>query len=297
MSIEDLERRYQTLAGEFRAGRIDEATFVSALDKLQFQDQWGRYWMIGSQTGAWYYYDDQDWRQANPSQVDLATPELTQVYEVRPAVHKKSLFGVGAALAIIVALLILPLLILPVAGAPPPDRPALAPSPRPPINGSNEESGGDKDSDSGSGNGGNHGDSGPRGSIFGTVTDLSIEQPGAGVEVSVNGAIVRTDTEGNYSITGLPAGAYVVSPELRGQGTPAQGPAFVNLDGQNSVTIDLAYYSQSPPLPTDTPQPVALAAPPPALPSAGGSISSRPLVIAGLGLLLIGVGGALLKKA
>jgi hypothetical protein len=107
---------------------------------------------------------------------------------------------------------------------------------------------------------------------------------------------VRTDTDGSYSITGLPAGAYTVLPELRGQGVPAQGPIFVSVDGQNSVTVDLAYYSQSqPPPPTDTPQPpVTLAEPPAALP-ASGAPGQQPLLLIGLGVLLFAAGGFWMK--
>src|SRR5262245_30851176 len=61
MRIEELERRYQILAGDLRTGKISEVTFTLALDNLHFQDEWGRYWMIGSQTGAWYCYDGQNW--------------------------------------------------------------------------------------------------------------------------------------------------------------------------------------------------------------------------------------------
>lgn len=304
MRIEELERRYQILAGDFRAGKIDEVTFALALDKLQFQDEWGRYWMIGSQTGAWYCYDGQDWRQANPHETALPTPELTQVYEIRPSMRRKSTFGLGAVLVLILALLTLPLLILPVAGAPPMAGLALAPSPRPPIGGTDDGSGGG--GGSGSGKGSDHGSSGPQGAIFGTVTDLSLKQPGAGIEVSVNGAIVRTDTNGGYSITGLPAGTYTVAPQLQGQGKPAQAPVFVNLDGQSRAIIDLAYYSQGQPLPTDTPQAVVSnvplptpppAATPPALPTAGApDPPNHPsFIIAGLGLVLMTAGSILLK--
>jgi TolB protein len=69
-NIEELERRYQILSGDFQAGKIDEATFTSSVDQLQFQDEWGRYWMIGAQTGAWHYYDGQAWHQADPREAD-----------------------------------------------------------------------------------------------------------------------------------------------------------------------------------------------------------------------------------
>ncbi len=68
--IEELEHRYQLLLSDFQAGRIDEAMFTSKVDQLQFQDTWGRYWMIGAQTGAWHYYDGQTWHQAEPRDAD-----------------------------------------------------------------------------------------------------------------------------------------------------------------------------------------------------------------------------------
>jgi TolB protein len=64
--IEALERRYQTLLSDYQADKIDEATFIAEVDQLQFQDEWGRYWMVGAQSGAWHYYDGQTWHQAEP---------------------------------------------------------------------------------------------------------------------------------------------------------------------------------------------------------------------------------------
>jgi TolB protein len=69
-NIEERERRYQILVGDFQAGKIDEAAFVVEVEKLQFQDDYGRYWMLGSQTGSWHYYDGQNWRQADPRDRD-----------------------------------------------------------------------------------------------------------------------------------------------------------------------------------------------------------------------------------
>lgn len=132
--------------------------------------------------------------------------------------------------------------------------------------------------------------------ISGTVTNLSSGQPGAGIEVSVSGfPSARTDSKGHYSVTGLSAGEYSVALKLHGQGTSAQGAVFVNVDGQNSVTIDLAYYNQPQPLPTDTPQPevVAAATPLPRLPVSGKPVGYGPLAIVGLGFLLTLVGGIL----
>ena len=69
-NIEKLERRYQALFRNFQSGEMDEAAFVSEVDSLQFQDEWGRYWMIGAQSGSWHYYDGQTWHQADPRDAD-----------------------------------------------------------------------------------------------------------------------------------------------------------------------------------------------------------------------------------
>ncbi|MCL4298358.1 MAG: PD40 domain-containing protein [Anaerolineae bacterium] len=69
-NIAELENRYQRLYGDFQAGKIDEAVFIAEVDKLQFQDGRGRYWMMGAQSGAWHYYDGQTWHQADPRDAD-----------------------------------------------------------------------------------------------------------------------------------------------------------------------------------------------------------------------------------
>lgn len=69
-NVEALERRYQDLLRDHQAGKVDEATFIAEVDKLQFKDEWGRYWMLGAQSGEWHYYDGQAWHQADPREAD-----------------------------------------------------------------------------------------------------------------------------------------------------------------------------------------------------------------------------------
>jgi len=69
-NIEELEHRYQVVYSDFQTGKLDEATFILEVDKLQFQDNRGRYWMMGAQSGAWHYYDGQSWHQAEPRDAD-----------------------------------------------------------------------------------------------------------------------------------------------------------------------------------------------------------------------------------
>lgn len=305
MNIEALEQRYQLLFSDFQSGRINAAAFAGEVDKLSFQDGWGRYWMIGAQSGHWYYYDGQGWYPADPRQLEpppavasVSPPQAGPQRRPPEILSPTTLLMAPVKLMGLIGLaflVILTLLTWPVNSAPPQGGPLVAPSPRPPV--VPVDPGGNGDSDGGDSDGSS---SGPHSAIFGSIVDLSTDRPGAGIEVAVNGAIVRSDTEGNYSITGLSGGDYEVVLALQGEGVPAHGPVFVKLDGRNPTNVDLAYYTQAPPPPTDTPQPpgVILAGPPPNLPDSGAPRSSSiPLVITVLGLLLAMAGGFIYKQS
>jgi len=66
MDFREVERRFQELKTRLDAGAIDEDAFGAELRQLQVLDGQGRYWMIGAQTGSWYYYDGTQWVQAQP---------------------------------------------------------------------------------------------------------------------------------------------------------------------------------------------------------------------------------------
>jgi hypothetical protein len=137
------------------------------------------------------------------------------------------------------------------------------------------------DSSSGGGGGGGGGD-GPTGEIRGVVTDLTTGQPAGGVEVSVNGGIVRTDGQGKYSVTGLAAGNYTVQLNLSGPGSSVQGPQIVQLPSGGLAIVDLQFVTGSAPAPAPAVQPTATpqvaipdaptAESPPELPDAGGAM-------------------------
>ena len=89
--------------------------------------------------------------------------------------------------------------------------------------------------------------------IYGQVIDLSTGQPGQGLEVVINGSAIRTDSEGRYSLTGLKAGTYTAVLRLPSQATAApQSSVVVHLADKQTVTLDLNYYSQTPPAPPPT---------------------------------------------
>lgn len=70
IDITHIEERYVALRRAFDAGEMDAEAFQAAVDELQTQDDYGRYWVIGAQTGEWYYYDGVQWTQADPRDAD-----------------------------------------------------------------------------------------------------------------------------------------------------------------------------------------------------------------------------------
>lgn len=321
MDIKLRQQHYQILRRDLEAGRIDKASFTAQLDQLGFQDGRGRYWSIGAQSGDWYWYDGQNWHRGEPNQANrlpfmddggrcwqygagdeiryVSWPEtdnwavsnqhqpvpIASAGQPQVAMSKLAGLMVGIVCAIILAWLVL----LPASSASPLTGPLPAPSPRPPLGGGGGDDGG----------GSSNGSTGPTGAIFGTVLDVSTGQPAAGMEVEVSGQIVRTDSDGSYSITGLPAGQYEVLPVLNGQGTLVQGPIYATIDGLNSVTVDLSYASESPPPSVEVTPPPPSATDqtvPPVLPDSGADIRGWPLVLLGLGFVLLLVGGGLHKK-
>jgi hypothetical protein len=136
----------------------------------------------------------------------------------------------------------------------PPPRTAIPtdePAPPPPPDGKEDSEGEDTEQDS------------PRAAIYGQVTDLSTGQPGQGLEVEINGIIVNTDSDGQFSLTGLDAGTYTVVLRLPDQATATQSSTEVYLAEQQTVTLDLSYYSQPSPSPTpaDVPEPTPAPSP------------------------------------
>lgn len=70
-----VEDEYYRLRGQFDTDRLSHEQFDAALRELMIQDEQGRYWMIGADSGQWYFYDGTKWVQSDPySTVAAATP-------------------------------------------------------------------------------------------------------------------------------------------------------------------------------------------------------------------------------
>jgi len=146
------------------------------------------------------------------------------------------------------------------------------------------------------GSGGSGGNTAPTSHIRGTVTDLSTNQPGAGIVVQINDVQVTTDSNGQYSLSGVAAGTYTVSLVLPGEFKSAQDPVTVQVDGTNDAVVDLGYYSapQTAAI-TETMVSTGTLSAPQTLPETGGNNGGTWFAVAGMLFILGGI--ALRRKS
>ncbi len=64
--FKSVEKEFEQLRDKFRQKEISESDFKKKLKELRLQDQSGRFWTIGAQTGKWYYFDGNDWTESKP---------------------------------------------------------------------------------------------------------------------------------------------------------------------------------------------------------------------------------------
>jgi hypothetical protein len=68
-SFQDAVSTFEELKKKFEAGDLSRQQFIDEMKKLRLKDAQGRYWMIGAQTGRWYYFDGRDWIASDPPPV------------------------------------------------------------------------------------------------------------------------------------------------------------------------------------------------------------------------------------
>jgi tetratricopeptide (TPR) repeat protein len=66
MDFRDAESQFRRLKAQLDAGEMDADEFEVQLRHLQVIDEQGRYWMIGAQSGLWYFYDGAKWVASEP---------------------------------------------------------------------------------------------------------------------------------------------------------------------------------------------------------------------------------------
>ena len=66
MNFAQVESEYRRLKAQVAAGQISEDEFKAKLQELMIQDEQGRWWVIGFETGQWYVHDGKTWVQGQP---------------------------------------------------------------------------------------------------------------------------------------------------------------------------------------------------------------------------------------
>ncbi|MBM3285062.1 MAG: hypothetical protein FJY81_04255 [Candidatus Aminicenantes bacterium] len=70
-SFHGVEAAFQTLRRQYRHKEISRREFIDRLKRLRLRDDQGRFWMIGAQTGRWYYFDGRDWVREDPPAAEI----------------------------------------------------------------------------------------------------------------------------------------------------------------------------------------------------------------------------------
>lgn len=61
-----VESNFERLRQKFMKGELSREQFAEALRKLRLFDDQGKCWMLGAQSGHWYFYDGKKWVKADP---------------------------------------------------------------------------------------------------------------------------------------------------------------------------------------------------------------------------------------
>jgi len=61
-----VESNFERLHQKFIKGQLSREQFAESLRKLRLFDDHGRCWMLGAQSGQWYFYDGKKWVKAEP---------------------------------------------------------------------------------------------------------------------------------------------------------------------------------------------------------------------------------------
>jgi len=106
MDFSQVEAEFERLKAQFEAGALTEAEFKAQLEELMIQDKQGRWWMIGYETGEWYYHDGEKWVLGEP-------PQVEEIQRIEPGYHEMEAlllttigwgigFAIGAAVGAVI---------------------------------------------------------------------------------------------------------------------------------------------------------------------------------------------------
>ncbi|MBN1814240.1 MAG: DUF1080 domain-containing protein [Anaerolineae bacterium] len=98
-------RRFAALRARYQAGQLDDPTYDAELQKLVIVDGAGDRWMLGAESGAWFWHDGRQWVRRDPPPTEappgrpLASPARKGIPWKRVAI---SCGGASAAVVVVV---------------------------------------------------------------------------------------------------------------------------------------------------------------------------------------------------
>jgi hypothetical protein len=66
MNFKDAEEKFKQIKSQFISGILSEAEFKARLEEMMIQDEEGKWWMIGFESGQWYFNDGTSWVRSDP---------------------------------------------------------------------------------------------------------------------------------------------------------------------------------------------------------------------------------------
>jgi hypothetical protein len=88
-AFQQVEQEFFRLRGQFAVGRITPEEYDEALRHLQVRDAEGRVWMLGANSGRWYYSTSPQWVESEPIRDSQAAAEQV-VFSNRPSVLEEN---------------------------------------------------------------------------------------------------------------------------------------------------------------------------------------------------------------
>jgi pSer/pThr/pTyr-binding forkhead associated (FHA) protein len=80
-------KTYAESQAAFSAGQISREEYRAALKELVVQDDQGEYWMLGIESGEWYWYDGEEWKPRTPKLILPGAEKLSP--KQTPAAQKR----------------------------------------------------------------------------------------------------------------------------------------------------------------------------------------------------------------
>jgi hypothetical protein len=100
-----LEARLAELQARYNRGNLEINTYQSEVQNLKVEDQSGRTWWLGGESGAWHYWDGRAWIRATPPKI--AQPIIGEATPDQSHSRRSLILGCATGTLIVVVLTVI----------------------------------------------------------------------------------------------------------------------------------------------------------------------------------------------